>query len=266
MPFSKLYIPLLSVLSLTLTTCESYSSHQGTVGNYYSIQIEKPVGVENPSYGWDILSFPNESLLTYSNLYIRQGGREMAFQPDAPGDYKFELIIFNSTGEAVVSNEYLFKISSSTTTEILVDTQLAETEEVVEKTVTFEEPLAPKVPSPEPPSPAPAPPVKEKPKPVKKKSPKPPPAPKADQLASVEGRFTIQIYSESTLKEAEGKMGELRKMGFDAYIQKARPGTKLWYRVRIGAFNSRDEAKKAADEINSTTGVVAWIDKVRVDQ
>ena len=61
-------------------------------------------------------------------------------------------------------------------------------------------------------------------------------------------------------------MDGLRKLGFDAYIQKTRPGIKLWYRVRIGAFNSRDEAKKAADEINSKTGVVTWIDKVRVDQ
>ena len=259
MPSSKLYIPFLSVLLLTLTACESYSSHQGTVGNYYTIQIEKPLGVENPSYGWDILSFPDESLLTYSDLYIRQEGREMAFKPDVPGDYKFEFIVFNGTGEAVVTNEYLFKISSSAMAEISVDSRLAETEEV-EETVTAKE-----LPTPEPPAEkiTPSPPtsaVKNEAKPVKKT------APKVEALASVEGRFTIQIYSESTLREAEEKMDGLRKLGFDAYIQKARPGIKLWYRVRIGAFNSRDEAKKAADEINSKTGVVTWIDKVRVDQ
>ena len=259
MPSSKLYIPFLSVLLLTLTACESYSSHQGTVGNYYTIQIEKPLGVENPSYGWDILSFPDESLLTYSDLYIRQEGREMAFKPDVPGDYKFEFIVFNGTGEAVVTNEYLFKISPSAMAEISVDSRLAETEEV-EETVTAEE-----LPTPEPPAEkiTPSPPtsaVKNEAKPVKKT------APKVEALASVEGRFTIQIYSESTLREAEEKMDGLRKLGFDAYIQKTRPGIKLWYRVRIGAFNSRDEAKKAADEITSKTGVVAWIDKVRVDQ
>jgi len=259
MPSSKLYIPFLSVLLLTLTACENYSSHQGMVGNYYTIQIEKPLGVENPSYGWDILSFPDESLLTYSDLYIRQEGREMAFKPDVPGDYKFEFIVFNGTGEAVVTNEYLFKISSSAMAEISVDSRLAETEEV-EETVTAEE-----LPTPEPPAEkiTPSPPtsaVKNEAKPVKKM------APKVEALASVEGRFTIQIYSESTLREAEEKMDGLRKLGFDAYIQKTRPGIKLWYRVRIGAFNSRDEAKKAADEINSKTGVVTWIDKVRVDQ
>ncbi len=261
MPSSKLYIPFLSVLLLTLTACESYSSHQGTVGNYYTIQIEKPLGVENPSYGWDILSFPDESLLTYSDLYIRQEGREMAFKPDVPGDYKFEFIVFNDTGEAVVTNEYHFKISSSAMAEISVDSRLAETEEV-EETVTAEE-----VPTPEPPAekitpPPPTSTVKNEAKPVKKT------APKVDALASVEGRFTIQIYSESTLREAEVKMDGLRKLGYDAYIQKTHfeKTDKLWYRVRVGAFNSRIEAKKASSEINARTGLVSWVDKVRVDQ
>ena len=229
------------------------------VGNYYTIQIEKPLGVENPSYGWDILSFPDESLLTYSDLYIRQVGREMAFKPDVPGDYKFEFIVFNDTGEAVVTNEYHFKISSSAMAEISVDSRLAETEEV-EETVTAEEVPTPESPAKKITPPPPTSAVKNEAKPVKKT------APKVEALASVEGRFTIQIYSESTLREAEEKIDGLRKLGFDAYIQKARPGIKLWYRVRIGAYNSRDEAKKAADEINSKTGVVAWIDKVRVDQ
>ena len=261
MPSSKLYIPFLSVLLLTLTACENYSSHQGTVGNYYTIQIEKPLGVENPSYGWDILSFPDESLLTYSDLYIRQEGREMAFKPDVPGDYKFEFIVFNGTGEAVVTNEYLFKISPSAMAEISVDSRLAETEEV-EETVTAEELPTPKSPAKKITPPPPTSAVKNEAKPVKKT------APKVEALASVEGRFTIQIYSESTLREAEEKMGGLRKLGFDAYIQKAHfeKTDELWYRVRVGAFNSRIEAKKAAAEIKAKTGLVSWVDKVRVDQ
>ena len=261
MPSSKLYIPFLSVLLLTLTACESYSSHQGTVGNYYTIQIEKPLGVENPSYGWDILSFPDESLLTYSDLYIRQEGREMAFKPDVPGDYKFEFIVFNDTGEAVVTNEYLFKISSSAMAEISVDSRLAEIEKV-EETVTAEEPPTPESPAKKITPPPSTSAVKNEAKPVKKT------APKVEALASVEGRFTIQIYSESTLREAEEKMDGLRKLGYDAYIQKAHfeKTDELWYRVRVGAFNSRIEAKKGAAEINARTGLVSWVDKVRVDQ
>ena len=266
MPSSKLYIPFLFLLLLTLTACESYSSHQGTVGNYYTIQIEKPLSVENPSYGWDILSFPDESLVTYSDLYIRQEGREMAFKPDVPGDYKFEFIVFNDTGEAVVTNEYHFKISSSALAEISVDSRLAETEKV-EETVTAEELPIPEVPTPEPPAekitpPPPTSTVKYETKPVKKT------APKVEALASVEGRFTIQIYSESTLREAEEKMDDLKKLGYDAYIQKAHfeKTDELWYRVRVGAFNSRIEAKKASAEINARIGLVSWVDKVRVDQ
>ena len=261
MPFSKLYIPFLSVFLLTLTACESYSSHQGTVGNYYTIQIEKPVGVENPSYGWDILSFPDESMLTYSDLYIRQEGREMAFKPDVPGDYEFEFIVFDDTGEAVVTNEYLFKISSSAMAEISVGSRLAETEEV-EETVTAKELSTPEPPAKKITSPPPTSAAKNEAKPVKKT------VPKVEALAAVEGRFTIQIYSESTLREAEEKMGDLRKLGFDAYIQKAHfeKTNELWYRVRVGAFNSRIEAKKAAAEIKAKTGLFSWVDKVRVDQ
>ena len=261
MPSSKLYIPFLSVLLLTLTACESYSSHQGTVGNYYTIQIEKPLGVENPSYGWDILSFPDESLLTYSDLYIRQEGREMAFKPDVPGDYEFEFIVFDDTGEAVITNEYLFKISSSAMAEILVGSRLAETEEV-EETVTAKELSTPEPPAKKITSPPPTSAAKNEAKPVKKT------VPKVEALAAVDGRFTIQIYSESTLREAEKKMDGLRKLGFDAYIQKAHfeKTDELWYRVRVGAFNSRIEAKKAASEIKAKTGLVSWVDKVRVDQ
>jgi len=261
MPSSKLYISFLSVLLLTLTACESYSSHQGTVGNYYTIQIEKPVGVENPSYGWDILSFPDESMLTYSDLHIRQEGREMAFKPDVPGDYEFEFIVFDDTGEAVVTNEYLFKISSSAMAEISVGSRLAETEEV-EETVTAKELSTPEPPAKKITSPPPTSAAKNEAKPVKKT------VPKVEALAAVEGRFTIQIYSESTLREAEEKMDGLRKLGFDAYIQKAHfeKTDELWYRVRVGAFNSRIEAKKAAAEIKAKTGLVSWVDKVRVDQ
>ena len=261
MPSSKLYIPFLSVLLLTLTACESYSSHQGTVGNYYTIQIEKPVGVENPSYGWDILSFPDESMLTYSDLYIRQEGREMAFKPDVPGDYEFEFIVFDDTGEAVATNKYLFKISSSAMAEISVGSRLAETEEV-EETVTAKELSTPEPPAKKITSPPPTSAAKNEAKPVKKT------VPKVEALAAVEGRFTIQIYSESTLREAEEKMDGLRKLGFDAYIQKAHfeKTDELWYRVRVGAFNSRIEAKKASAGINATTGLVSWVDKVRVDQ
>ena len=260
MPSSKLYIPFLSVLLLSLTACESYSSHQGTVGNYYTIQIEKPVGVENPSYGWDILSFPDESMLTYSDLYIRQEGREMAFKPDVPGDYEFEFIVFDDTGEAVVTNEYLFKISSGAMAEISVGSRLAETEEV-EETVTAKELSTPEPPAKKITSPPPTSAAKNEAKPVKKT------VPKVEALAAVEGRFTIQIYSESTLREAEEKMDGLRKLGFDAYIQKAHfeKTNEMWYRVRVGAFNSRLEAKKAAAEIKSRTGLVYRVHKVRVD-
>ncbi len=253
------------------SSCEKPSSHYGTIGNYYSVQVEQPVGVENPSYAWDVLAFPDESLLTYTDLYIRRGGREMAFQPDVPGDYRFELIVFNKEGEAAVTTQYQFLISESTKATVAI--QLSP--EVTESTEPPEETVA-KVPTsnlefkPEPTSSV----AKLKKtvesidKPDKKAHLKPPSPPRSDLIESSGERFTIQVYSEPSLREAEDKMNYLISLGFDAYIQKARfdDTGELWYRVRVGAYDSKAEAKKAAAMVNQRTGLVSWVDRVRVDQ
>ena len=87
-------------------------------------------------------------------------------------------------------------------------------------------------------------------------------------IKSAGERFTIQIYSEPSLREAEEKMNYLISLGFDAYIQKAYfdDSDELWYRVRVGAYDSKSDALNAAAEINQNIGVVSWVDRVRVDQ
>ena len=268
---SRRYLLLTLGFALLISSCEKPSSHYGTVGNFYSVQVEKPVGVENPSYAWDVLSFPDESLLTYTDLYIRRGGREMAFQPDVPGDYRFELIVFNEEGEAAVTTQYQFMISKSAKATVSVQT----TSEVTESTEPPHESVAEApVPQPEP-EPKASPPVakpkevvKEKPKPVRKAPSKPPAPPRSDLIKSAGERFTIQVYSEPSLREAEEKMNRLMSLGFDAYIQKAYfdDTDELWYRVRVGAYDLKKDAQKAAAEINQRAGVVSWVDRVRVDQ
>ncbi len=221
---SRRYLLLPLGLALLISSCEKPSSHYGTVGNYYSVQVEQPVGVDDPSYAWDVLSFPDESLLTYTDLYIRRGGREMAFQPDVPGDYRFELIVFNEEGEAAVTTQYQFMISKSPKATVSVQT----TSEVTESTDPPDESVA------------------------EAQVPQPEPEPK----------------SEPSLREAEEKMNRLMSLGFDAYIQKAYfdDSDELWYRVRVGAYDLKKDAQKAAAEINQRAGVVSWVDRVRVDQ
>ena len=66
-------------------------------------------------------------------------------------------------------------------------------------------------------------------------------------IPSLDNRFTIQLFSESSLIKSKQRLDELIRLGFDAYIQKAyfQDKDELWYRVRVGTFNSKEEAKKA---------------------
>ncbi len=63
-------------------------------------------------------------------------------------------------------------------------------------------------------------------------------------------------------------MIELQNIGFDAYVQKAyfEETDEVWYRVRIGAFNSVAEAQEAVTVLKTVTGYAAWVDHVRADQ
>ena len=87
-------------------------------------------------------------------------------------------------------------------------------------------------------------------------------------IQSIGQRFTIQVYSKTSPKEAEDQMNRLIRLGLDAYIQKAyfEDKNELWYRVRVGTYNSKEEAKKAAAQVNRRSGVATWVDKVRIDQ
>ena len=88
-----------------------------------------------------------------------------------------------------------------------------------------------------------------------------------DEIESLNGNYTIQIFSEKNQNDAEEKMLELKNKGLDSYIQKAyfEKTDQLWYRVRVGNFTSKNEANKAALEISDFTSLKTWVDKVRVE-
>jgi len=62
--------------------------------------------------------------------------------------------------------------------------------------------------------------------------------------------YTIQTASLKDPKSADKLMVDLKKKGYSAYISIARvPEKGTWYRVRIGYFNSRNEAAKTLDRL-----------------
>lgn len=83
-------------------------------------------------------------------------------------------------------------------------------------------------------------------KPVKAKSVKTVSAtPKPETIKqSKSGQYTIQIAAYKDFKDAVTQMAILEKKGFSSYrIKVVRNGT-TWYRVRVGSFNTYEDAKK----------------------
>ncbi len=62
--------------------------------------------------------------------------------------------------------------------------------------------------------------------------------------------WTINISSTISKGNAINLFDKLRKDGYNAYITKFKHKNKLWYRVRIGFFLSREDARKTGDSIN----------------
>jgi hypothetical protein len=80
--------------------------------------------------------------------------------------------------------------------------------------------------------------------------------------------FTIQIASKKTIKEAWRIVEELIADGYDAYIQKAYiyPEDQMWFRVRIGKYETKAEAENAAATISKNRNQSTWIDFFREEE
>ncbi|KAA3600850.1 MAG: SPOR domain-containing protein [Calditrichaeota bacterium] len=81
--------------------------------------------------------------------------------------------------------------------------------------------------------------------------------------------YTIQVSSWETKAQAEEHMQKFLSKGFESYIQRAFVSSKntYWYRVRIGVFQTEQEAKNFADSDLSAMLYNGnyWVDLVRND-
>ena len=67
------------------------------------------------------------------------------------------------------------------------------------------------------------------------------------------GRYAIQVASFSEKKGADVLAQKLKKKGFNSYVVAGEiPQKGRWYRVRVGSYPNRDEAKKAGDRIHAS--------------
>lgn len=67
--------------------------------------------------------------------------------------------------------------------------------------------------------------------------------------SSVIGKYTIQVASYPTEKEAEQYASDLKNKGFEAFYIPAEIKGKTWYRVSIGNYSTRAEASKRLENV-----------------
>ncbi len=82
------------------------------------------------------------------------------------------------------------------------------------------------------------------------------PLPKSDK-----GLFTIQIYATPSREDAEEWLSKLRNKNIrDSFISKHQIRDQIWYRVRFGKFETKEEARSTALRYGFAQ---TWIDRVR---
>jgi tetratricopeptide (TPR) repeat protein len=84
---------------------------------------------------------------------------------------------------------------------------------------------------------------------------------RAEGLPTTPGGYTVQILASEDREAAEDLASRIISGGYKAYSQEVQlPGKGLFYRVRVGAYPSRWEARAAMAEIVHKYDLEAWID------
>ena len=83
---------------------------------------------------------------------------------------------------------------------------------------------------------------------------KPAPAaskPRPVEADSKESRkpWTVQVNAFPDEKSAKTWVDRLRDKGYNAYLSESRSQGRVWYRVRVGRFETRDEAEKTQESL-----------------
>jgi DedD protein len=65
------------------------------------------------------------------------------------------------------------------------------------------------------------------------------------------GKWTVQVNAFPDEKSAQGWVEKLKAKGYNAYVTEIRTDGRTWYRVRVGRYNSREEADRVAETLKS---------------
>lgn len=63
--------------------------------------------------------------------------------------------------------------------------------------------------------------------------------------------WTVQVYASRQESDASQVAGKLKARGYDAYVVSAEVQGKAWHRVRVGRFETRDEARRLLETLKA---------------
>ncbi|HEX3129155.1 MAG TPA: SPOR domain-containing protein [Thermoanaerobaculia bacterium] len=85
------------------------------------------------------------------------------------------------------------------------------------------------------------------------------PRPAVSEPRVASGQLVIQVFSTADMDQAESVRGRLVKGGHKAYLSPVQVGGRTMYRVRIGPFDSRDQAQKVAEQVRKGYKLDTWV-------
>jgi cell division septation protein DedD len=75
------------------------------------------------------------------------------------------------------------------------------------------------------------------------------PRPTEDDTKESRKPWTVQVNAFPDEKSAKTLVDRLRDKGYNAYLAESQVQGRVWYRVRVGRFESRDEAEKTQESL-----------------
>jgi cell division septation protein DedD len=75
------------------------------------------------------------------------------------------------------------------------------------------------------------------------------------------GNYTIQVSSWETQAKANEEAAKLTAAGYPAYVAEGTVGEEVWFRVRVGHYETRAEGREALRQLSQITETEPWLDQ-----
>ena len=227
----------------------------GSDPQYQDVMLNKTVKVfsedyhgesENYTFKWTPLPGPHNETIIFdlkNDIFI--------FTPKIIGNYQIKLDIEDISEEIIAKEIFYFRAIPETT-----EVAIAEYKQITPTTspATIKKKYKKQLPKKSPP--------RITPKNKIQKSQKKTKQPNTSKITNV--KYAIQISAWHSLEEARKHQLDLIEEGFDAYTQRyyLQEKDEVWYRVRVGNFLTSVEAMEIKKQIETLTGITAWLDIV----